>query len=186
MGSDSAVELSMWLVPPTEAIDVGTSIGSGTGTKYKRATTRMPESEDGNEIVWCDGTRSGRLRTRSSDVTGLVPVESWTRSSDVTGLVPDERYRCSYTTVPIGTLRLPIGTGSRAWLQVETGPEQYSLGVDHPPTQASTRMGAVLPVSSTGVHLGTELDPARKYSLVDREKDVDSSGTGFRRKWDPD
>ena len=34
-----------------------------------------------------------------------------TRTSDVTGLVPEKEYRCSYTTVPVGTLRLPIGTG---------------------------------------------------------------------------
>ena len=59
-----------------------------------------------------------------------------TRSSDVTELFPEnlKRYRCSYTTVPVGTLRRPIGTGFRASLQVETGPEKYFVRVDHPPT----------------------------------------------------
>ena len=51
-----------------------------------------------------------------------------------------------------------------------TGPEKYSVGVDHQPTQAFQRMGTLLHVSSTGVHLGTELDPARKYSLGNRER----------------
>ena len=52
--------------------------------------------------------------------------------------------------------------------QEKTGPEKYSVGVDHLLTQASTRMSTFLHVSSTGVHLDTELDPARKYSLGDR------------------
>ena len=68
-----------------------------------------------------------------------------------------------------------IGSGSWNWIwnwnwnrKGTTGPEQYSVGVDHQPAQASQRMGTLLHVSSTGVHLGTELDPARKYSLGNR------------------
>ena len=70
-----------------------------------------------------------------------------------------------------------LGSGNWNWnrnwnwnSKGRTGPEQYSVGVDHQPTQASQRMGTLLNVSSTGVHLGTELDPARKYSLGNRER----------------
>ena len=68
MGSDSTAELSMWLVPPTETINIGTSMESGTGNKNVEQRLRLPESVD--EIVWCDETRS--KLTRSSDVTRLV------------------------------------------------------------------------------------------------------------------
>ena len=60
-----------------------------------------------------------------------------------------------------------------------SGSRKYSVGVDHQPTQASTRMGTLLHVSSTGVHLGTELDPARKYSLGTEED------CGFQWNWFP-
>ena len=58
-------ELRMWLVPPTEAINIGTSMESGTVNKNVERRSRLPEPVD--EI----GTRS--KLTRSSEVTGLVP-----------------------------------------------------------------------------------------------------------------
>ena len=46
------------LEPPTETINIGTSMETGTGNRIIERRLRLPESEDGNRNVWCDGTHS--------------------------------------------------------------------------------------------------------------------------------
>ena len=80
-----------------------------------------------------------------------------------------------------GSVRTRLGAAdferNRAWLQVD----QNSIPRGPTICQPKRLHGwARFPLLSAGVYLGAELDPVRKYSLVDRETDVDSRKAGIQ------
>ena len=132
--------------PPTETINLGTSLESGTvnknvelsrinwigldcGTKCVAGTTNWSNQSRNQTGIW-NGEKNVERRSR-------LP-EFRRRERDCLWCDGTRSRKRVLVLLHGGSVRTRLGAADleryRAWLQEETGPEQYSVGVDHPPT----------------------------------------------------